>query len=149
MMTFYAAHPFWIWIGIAAALLVMELPTATGWLLWPSACAGLMALFKLTGVDLGWPGDVVLYAVATIAATLIGRRFLPRKLHTGPDINDRTSQLLGKTGLTVAAFEKGAGRVIVDGAEWEAEAEGEPLPVGARVEVVKVLGGARLSVRPV
>ena len=59
-----------------------------------------------------------------------------------PDINDRTGQLLGKTGLAVGAFQGGAGRVLVDGAEWEAELDdGEAPAPGGRVEVLRVLGG--------
>lgn len=148
--TLYFTHPFWMWMGLAAVLLALELPTATGWLLWPSACAGLMALFKLTGIVLGWPGDLALYAVVTIVATIISRRFMPKRAHHEPDINDRTSALLGKHGLAVGAFHKGAGRVLVDGAEWDAEVEGADQPgAGGKVEVVRVLGGSRLTVRTV
>ena len=65
--------------------------------------------------------------------------------HDLPDINDRTGDLLGKTGLAVSS-----GRVLVDGAEWDAEVEfGEPLQPGGQVEVIRVLGGAKLAVRPV
>jgi membrane protein implicated in regulation of membrane protease activity len=146
----YFTHPFWVWMGIAAVLLALELPTATGWLLWPSACAGLMALFKLTGVVLGWPGDVALYAVLTIVATVVSRRFMPKRAHDEPDINDRTLALLGKQGLAVGAFDKGSGRVLVDGAEWDADIEaGEAPSAGGKVEVVRVHGGSRLTVRTV
>ena len=145
----YFTHPFWVWLAIAAILLAAELPTGTGWLLWPSACAGLLALFSLTGLEIGWAGDVALYAVLTIATTLASRKFMPPRAQTGPDINDRSQELVGKTGQAVGAFVDGSGRVLVDGAEWEAELDnGEAPSPGARVRVVRVLGGARLAVRP-
>jgi inner membrane protein len=146
----YFSHPFWVWLAVAAILLAIELPTGSGWLLWPAASAALMALLTLVGVRLGWGGEVVLFAAVSLAATLVSRRFMPKRRHDLPDINDRTGDLLGKTGLAVSAFNGGAGRVLVDGAEWDAEVEfGEAPQPGSKVEVVRVLGGARLAVRPV
>jgi membrane protein implicated in regulation of membrane protease activity len=146
----YFSHPFWIWMAVAAIFLAVELPTGTGWLLWPSACAALMGVLMLTGVRLGFGGEIALYAALTAVATLVSRRFFPRKPHTTPDINDRTGALIGKTGQAVAAFHDGRGRVLVDGAEWDAEIEfGDAPAAGGTVEVVRVLGGAKLAVRPV
>ena len=141
----YMDHPFWIWLGLAAILLACELPTGTGWLLWPAASAAVMAALTFAGLRFGWAGEVALFAVLTIASTLLARRFMPKRRHDLPDINDRTGDLLGKTGLAVSPA-----RVLVDGAEWDAEVEfGEPLQPGGKVEVVRVLGGAKLAVRPV
>ena len=87
------------------------------------------------------------FAALTIVSTLAAKTLLPRKtLQAGPDINDRAGELVGKVGKAVGAFAGGQGRVMVDGAEWAAEAQG-PLPhAGDRVEVLEVFG-ARLSVR--
>jgi len=146
----YVAYPFWIWLGVAALFLVIELPTGTGWMLWPSACAAIMALLTLLGIHLGPGVELALYAGLTVVATLISRLVFPRRPITTPDINDRTGSLIGKTGQAVAAFDGGRGRVLVDGAEWDAEIEfGEPPRAGGSVEVVRVLGGAKLAVRPV
>lgn len=146
----YFHHPLWVWLGVAAILLAIELPTGTGWLLWPSACAAIVGLLTAFGLNWGWAREVALYAGLTIVATLVSRRFLPRPAPRGPDINDRAEALVGKTGQAVAHFTAGAGRVLVDGAEWEAELDqGKTLEAGDRVEVVRVLGGARVAVRPI
>lgn len=145
----YLTHPFWIWLAVAAIFLAMEVPTASGYLLWPAAAAGVVAL-----VSLVWPipqwFDLIAFAALTIVFTFLGRRFFPRKSrHEGPDINDRGERLKGRVGKTVSVFEAGQGRVFVDGAEWTAElAPGQTAPKpGARVEVVEVQGGSRLVVR--
>ena len=81
----------------------------------------------------------------------MARRFLPQNLRQpGPDINDRAGRLIGRTGEIVQPFQAGLGRAFVDGTEWAAEmADGaEPVAVGSRVEVVEVLGAARLKVKP-
>ena len=40
----YLTHPFWVWIGFAAALLAVEVATGSGWLLWPAAAAAVVSV---------------------------------------------------------------------------------------------------------
>src|SRR5579862_4462878 len=119
---FYASHPFWVWIAVAAALLAVEVITGSGWLLWPSASAGAVAILA-TFADLGLPQAVLAFAVLTIASTVLARRYLPRSLlhHPVGDINDNVGRLVGHQGRAVGAFHGRAGRVFIDGKEWAAE----------------------------
>lgn len=150
LQAFYETHPLWCWLSVAAVLLAMEIMTSTGWLLWPTVSAVVVAVIALATRALGLPGEVLAFALLTIATTFLGRRFLPRKgLQDGPDINDRAGDLIGQTGKVVAAFDGGHGRVMVDGAEWAAEADDAALQPGAEVKVVKLLGGARIAVKAV
>ncbi|HWA63812.1 MAG TPA: NfeD family protein [Caulobacteraceae bacterium] len=144
---FYASHPFWVWLALGAVFLVIELATGSGWLLWPAGSAVAVALATLTGL-LNPPLQLALFAVLTIVSTYVGRRWFIRPHATGPDINDQLGRLVGRHGEAAAAFERGEGRVFVDGKEWAAELDGDgALAGGARVEVTEVLGGARLKVR--
>lgn len=146
---FYATHPFWAWIAAAALLLAVEVATGSGYLLWPAAAAGVVAVVGLFA-PLGLPAEVALFAVLTIVSTFLARRYLPRRAgQSGPDVNDRAGRLIGRFGETVGPFVDGRGRAFVDGAEWIAEIDpaGAPLTPGARVEVIEVLGGGRLKVR--
>jgi membrane protein implicated in regulation of membrane protease activity len=144
---FYFAHPFWIWLGIGAVFLVIELSTGSGWLLWPAGSAAVVAVTTLF-MPLGPAPQSALFAICTVVTTYLGRRFVPRGPSAGPDINDQTDRLIGHRGETCGPFADGQGRVFVDGKEWSAELEGGgALPSGAKVEVAAVLGGARLQVR--
>jgi membrane protein implicated in regulation of membrane protease activity len=147
MSEVYGAQPFWIWAGFAAALLAVEVVTGSGWLLWAAASAAVTgAAAAVLGPPLLW--TLLLYAVLTIASTLLARRYLPRSLraHAG-DINDNVARLVGHRGSAVQPFERGAGRVLIDGKEWPAELDdGEVLDVGAEVQVTAV-EGTRLRVR--
>lgn len=146
----YLSYPFWVWLAIAAVFLASELVTGSGWLLAPSACAALMALMRLAGVDLGVGGDLTLYAGLTVIATLGSRSLMRRKTDTRPDINDRPTALVGKSGVVVADFHANLGRVLVDGAEWDAEIDPASAPqAGTQVEVVRAMGGSKLAVRRV
>jgi membrane protein implicated in regulation of membrane protease activity len=145
----FVYHPFWAWMASAAVLLAIEIGTGTGYLLWPAASAAVIGFATLVSPpDL--PIDALAFALLTIIITVIGRRFFPHPFRRdGPDINDRAGRLIGRTGEIVQPFEAGLGRAFVDGAEWAAEmADGAPVPVGTRVEVVEMLGAARLKVRP-
>jgi membrane protein implicated in regulation of membrane protease activity len=146
---FYETHPFWAWMAAAAVLLVAEVATGSGYLLWPAAAAGVVAVVGVFR-PLGLPAEVTLFAVLTILSTFLARKYLPRRAgQRGPDINDRAGRLVGRFGEAVGAFVDGQGRAFVDGAEWIAEIDpaSEPLAPGTRVEVVDVLGGGRLKVR--
>ena len=93
-------------------------------------------------------GQVALFAICTIVTTYLGRRYLRRTGPVGPDVNDTATRLIGHRGEAAATFVNGGGRVFVDGKEWSAELEGPgPIPAGAKIEVVAVVGGARLKVR--
>ena len=150
LIDLFATHAFWAWMAAAAALLAVEMLTGTGYLLWPAASAGVIAFVTLVSPT-DPPIDALAFALLTIVSTIIGRRFFPHPFrHDGPDINDRAGRLIGRTGEVVQAFEAGIGRAFVDGTEWAAEmADGaEPAAVGSRIEVVEVLGAARLKVKP-
>ena len=144
----YSAQPFWLWVALAAALLAVEVVTGSGWLLWASAAAAATAV--ATGLlDLSFATELLIFAILTIASTLLARRYLPRSVAArAGDINDNIARLVGHRGSAVASFAGGSGRVFIDGKEWAAELdEPGPLEAGASVEVVGV-EGARLKVRP-
>lgn len=144
----YASHPFWVWAAIGAVFLAVEVATGTGWLLWPAASAAVVALLTLAAPNLPLPVELAIFAALTIASSLTARRYLPRGLHTGADINDPHHRLVGRHGIATAAFVDGRGRADIDGKDWSAELDGGgALDRGARVEVVGVADGARLKVR--
>jgi hypothetical protein len=136
-----AAQPFWFWGGLAVALLAIEAATGTGWLLWPSASAGAVALLALV-LDPGWTGQAVFFAVLTLVTTFGARRYFPRGgAAASGDINDTSTRLVGQSARTVDAFQKGEGRIALDGKEWAAHLEGGgSLAAGAEVEVTGVRG---------
>lgn len=144
---FYLTHPLWIWGGLAAALLAVEVLTGSGWLLWVAASAGVTGLIvSLAGTD--FPTTVLIFAVLTLISTLAVRRYLPRPdAGLGQDINDYAARLVGDRGSAASTFVAGSGRVAIDGKEWAASLDdGGGLEAGAVVEVTGI-DGSRLRVR--
>jgi membrane protein implicated in regulation of membrane protease activity len=145
---FYFAHPFWSWLAVGAVFLIAEVTTGSGWLLWPAGSAAAVGVVSLAAPRLGGGWELVLFAAATVVSTIAGRRWMRGAHKEGPNINDAKARLIGHPGEASHTFEAGLGRVFVDGKEWSAElADADVLAAGAKVEVIAVLGGARLKVR--
>lgn len=147
----YAAHPFWAWLALAAAILAVEVALGSGWLLWPSASAAVVGVLTLA-LPMSATLALLIFAILTIASTLLARRYFPRAevAGAGGDINDNVGRLIGQDALAVQAFQAGHGRIAIDGKEWAAELDAgvESLAAGAAVQVVGVRAGTRLLVRP-
>ncbi|RRN65849.1 NfeD family protein [Caulobacter sp. 602-1] len=145
---FYALHPFWLWLAVAALCLAVEVSTGTGWLLWPAASAFVVGLIA-QALHPGVAPEIGLFAVLTIASTYLARRFLRPVLEPkSPDLNDPLQRLIGQRGQVLSTFEQGRGRVFVDGKDWPAETE-EPIPAISQEVVVIGLDGAVLKVRKI
>ena len=148
---FSFAHPLWLWLAAGALLLIGEVVTGTSWLLWPAVSAALVGLLSALGVTSSLGEQLAMFAVLSVASTFASQGLIRRRRRgdaDGADINDSAARLPGRTGEAVGAFTSGRGRVLVDGAEWRAELEGDDdLPAGAEIEIVERLDGARLKVR--
>ena len=147
LAVFYATYPFWTWLAFAAVLLVAEVATGSGWLLWPAGSAAAVAVISVTA-PLGPEIEVVLFALATLASTYLGRRYLRPPADQGRnDLNDPAARLIGQEAEVLSAFVHGHGRVFADGKEWAAVgAHGFAPEIGQTVRVAAV-DGARLRVR--
>lgn len=145
---FYAAHPFWVWLAVAAVFLAIEVATGTGWLLWPAASAFVVGLIAKV-VHLGLVVELGLFAGLTIASTLLAKRYLRPVLEAkSPDLNDPLQRLIGQRGQVLTTFEQGRGRVFVDGKDWAAETD-EPIPALSQEVVVVGVEGSVLKVRKI
>jgi len=143
----YSAQPFWIWLAVGVILLAIEAAFSTEWLLWPAVSAAVVAVVTALGLRLGLTGELVLFALLTLTATLLSRRLIQRvNPDDAPDINDRDTRLVGQRAKVVGAFVNGEGRVFVSGAEWPAEISGEA-PAAGETVIVDAVAGPILKVR--
>ncbi len=147
LIDLFSSHALLGWLAVGAVFLCVELVTGSGWLLWPAGSAAAVGLITLAS-RLDLTAQAAIFALLTIASTYLGRRFINRSGQSGHDPNDPHARLIGRGGQAATAFQDGLGRVFVDGKEWSAELDGaDPVAIGARIEVVALVGGARLKVR--
>ncbi len=145
LIDIYATYPLLVWLAVAALFLAAEVSTGSGWLLWPAGSAAVVAVLTFVLPD-NLLVELAVFAALTGVTALFGRRFLPKTMGGGPDINDNFARLVGRQGSAVSTFEQGQGRVFIDGKEWAAVAEGSAPDLGQKVEVVAA-EGAVLRVR--
>jgi membrane protein implicated in regulation of membrane protease activity len=148
LMGLYESHPFWVWAGLGALLLAVEVASGSGWLLWPAASAFAVGVVALLVPGLSLTAGLLMFAILTLTSTLLARRYLPASvMGRGGDINDNVARLVGHHGQASENFADGQGRVMVDGKEWAAElVDGGVLEAGARVTVTAI-DGVRLKVQ--
>jgi len=139
--------PGWWLIG-ALALTIAELIAPGFFLIFLAVGAGVTGavLLMLPG---GLPVmvEVVIFAAATAAALMVGRRWYRRSPVPTEDplLNDRSARLVGEIVEVTEAIVGGAGRVRVGDGAWTAR--GPDTPAGARVRVVAATSG-ELIVEP-
>jgi membrane protein implicated in regulation of membrane protease activity len=131
---------WWLWMVLAAILVVGEIFTAGFFLLWfgiGAAVAGILALIGL-GPAWQWGSFVVVSGVLFGVSRRFAERFSAKQ---PPGIG--ADRLIGKTGVVLEDIDNtsNTGRVRLDKEEWRAEsATGENIATGSRVEVVRLDG---------
>jgi membrane protein implicated in regulation of membrane protease activity len=131
---------WWIWLIIAAVFVIGEIFTAGFFLLWFGIGALLAALAALAGLGAAWQWGI--FVVVSLVLFLVSRRFAERFTKKQPP-GIGADRFVGKRGVVLEEInnDQNAGRIRVEKDEWRADSEtGEVIPVGTRIEVVKVEG---------
>jgi len=170
LLDLYVQNPFWIWLGVGAVFVALDIASGAGKLIWPGVAAAALAFINLAEVRLGFEIEAALFIVVSMLGVALASGIHLRRPQASPDetlkterrlapqpspetltqaSQDRTGRLIGRIGRTTGEFANGVGRVWIDGTEWGAEidAGGEALPAEAPVRVMGVTGGVRLQVR--
>ena len=131
----------YIWLGIAIALLVVELLTVGLTTIWFAAGALLAMTLSFCGAGLAW--QLAIFVVVSVVL-LIFTRPLVQKYINSKHVKTNVEAIVGMTGRVVEARNgiEGTGAVIVDGKTWSAKVENEMtvIPVDTIVTVQEVSG---------
>ena len=139
-------EPGWLWAIGGVVLLIAELIAPGFFLLFIGAAAIATGLFTLL-FDLGLAPQLVLFALYSALAVMLGKRFYaqPDTSHQQIGLNDPGKRMIGRSVLVVQAVDEHGGRVRVGDGEWSAR--GGPAAAGERVVVTGVEGNC-LMVEP-
>ncbi|MDF1542891.1 MAG: NfeD family protein [Anaerosomatales bacterium] len=138
---------FWVWVLLAAFLLIAEIFTAGFFMLPFGIGAAVAALMEFLGVSVGW--QWVAFVVVSALMLIVLRRYADRITHE-PPMRTGVDRLVGKSGVVIEELtpDSRVGMVRIEREEWRADAPGnEPVPVGTRVVVDRV-DGTHLVVHP-
>jgi membrane protein implicated in regulation of membrane protease activity len=139
----------WIWAIAGVLLLIAEIIAPGFFLVFVGAAAIATGLFTLL-FDLGTAPQLILFAVYSALAVLIGKRWYgePDAIDENLRLNDPSRRLVGKTVTVVEAVDDHGGRVRVGDGEWNAR--GGPAAAGERAKVIGIEGNCLIveAVRP-
>lgn len=139
-------EPGWLWAIGGVVLLIAEIIAPGFFLVFVGAAAIATGIFTLL-FDLGFVPQIILFALYTALAVMIGKRFYAQPESTDQmlQLNDPGRRLIGKSVVVVDPVDEHGGRVRVGDGEWSAR--GGPAAIGERVTVIAVDGNC-LTVKP-
>lgn len=136
----------WWWLLVAALLALVELVAPGIFSIWIAAAAALTGV-TLIMFDIPLAFQLALFALLSIAAVAVARRWYERHPidSSDPMLNDRTARLVGQIVTVTKTIEGGEGRVKVGDSVWTARG-----PDASEGERVRVTGadGQCLRVEP-
>ncbi len=143
-------HPSLIWFILGAFLIIIEIFAPGTFLLWFGIAALITAGFAfITPESLAL--QLILMAIASAAAVLIGRRFYSKLGDTSDSseepLNERTSRYIGHISFVEADIINGRGRIKIEDSSWLCECE-QDLVKGQKVEIIGA-NGTVLVVKPI
>ncbi|MBB4186033.1 NfeD family protein [Sinorhizobium terangae] len=132
----------WSWWVLGLVLLAAELVLPGVFLVWIGFAAlatGSLSLLLWDAAFWVWEIQVVVFALHSVFAVLIGRRFVSSSVGSDePLLNKRGESLVGRTAVLEQPIAEGRGRVRLDDTTWSVE--GPDLPIGTRVRIVASSG---------
>jgi membrane protein implicated in regulation of membrane protease activity len=130
---------FWHWWIAAALLMAAELLVPGVYLIWLGVAAAITGLAAFS-TGLGWHGQVMLFALLSVAAAALGRMVYVRSKGPTdhPTLNRRADQYIGRVFTLDQPIVNGAGRLRVADSTWKVT--GPDAPAGCRVRVTAADG---------
>ena len=137
----------YVWLGIAIALMVVEMMTVGLLTIWFAIGALVAMILAFSGAGLAW--QITAFLVVS-TAMLILTRPLVKKYINNKHVKTNVDAIVGMKGRVVEAINgiEGTGAVIVDGKTWSAKAENETIIIPENTFVtVQEVHGVKLLVK--
>ena len=121
LLDFLAGLGVWNWVFLGLALGALEMLVPGVHFVWfglsALAIGAVTMVAQSLGLPIGWPLQLVLFAVLSVAAVYGVRRYAPPDEKSDvPDLNARGAQLIGRTAVIENAIVGGRGRVRIGAA---------------------------------
>lgn len=134
MDTLFDLEPHYTWLAIGLVLAVGEMAIPGVFLIWMAGAALFVGLLSWV-VPISVPLQIILFALLSIVAVFLGRRYLrdnPIEA-ADPKMNMRGDRVVGEMVVVTQAIEGGSGRVRLGDSEWLAR--GADAVPGTRLRV--------------
>ena len=128
----------WVWFVAAGIFLLLELLSPGVFFIWLGVAAALTGIADNIQ-NLPWQGELALFAVLSVAAVVIGRRFYngpAMEPADNPFLNRRQLGYVGRSFTLKQPIVNGRGKLTIEDTVWEIE--GPELEAGTRIRVTAV-----------
>jgi len=135
---------WWHWIIGGIAFILLELVIPSFFVFWFGLGALLVGLALLVAPGFPFTGQILLWAIASVAMTVLWFRVF-RRIRNKTRIGTAEGDLIGEIGLLtadVAPFKRGKVRFqrpVLGAEEWPCTSDAE-IALGARVKLVSIEG---------
>ncbi len=131
---------FWwiLWLGVALALLILELLTTELVSIWFSIAALLMGIVTAIFPSLHWVWQMLIFALCATGLLILTRPFVKRFLKREDKQATNLDLIIGQTGQVEEDIDndRSQGAVKVKGIVWNARSQsGETIPKGTLVRI--------------
>jgi len=128
------------WLVLGLMLMLVELLFFSTYFLWMGVAALLVGALLWLIPDMSFSAQVILFAVLSVSAIVLGQRFLKRHpiKSDNPMLNVRGAQNIGRIATLHEPIINGVGKVHLDDTLWKVL--GPSLPVNTQVRIVAVEG---------
>ena len=137
------------WITLGGLLLVVELLSGSGFLLFFGISAWVVAILPWLVPMTDLNTQFVVFAILAVLTALCWKLIIQKRRFLNSDkpfLNKRANQLIGQQFTLHSAITQGTGRIKIGDSIWQVKCQSD-LPVGASITVVRI-EGAVLVVRP-
>ena len=139
---------YWDWLALASLLLIFEVFGFGGYLLWTGLAAAMVGALLYLFPDLPWRRQLLLVCSLSLLTAVFWwrRQRVAAKPSDQPGLNQRGSELQGRTFVLHEAIVGGRGKIKAGDSLWLVT--GPELPAGTQVKVIGQ-DGVLLKVEPV
>ncbi|WP_374287677.1 NfeD family protein [Pseudomonas fluvialis] len=141
MLEYLQNLTFWDWLAFGTLLLILEVFGTGGYLLWMGIAAAGVGLLGYLFPELPWAAQYILFALFSLCTAIVWwrrQRSSQARSSDQPGLNQRGSELLGRTFTLHEAIVAGHGKIKAGDSLWLVA--GNDLPAGATVRVVSQQG---------
>ena len=127
---------YWNWLAIGTLLLILEVFGAGGYLLWIGLAAASVGLLTFIFPGLPWAAQFILFGLLSVLTAVFWwkRQRSAAKPSDQPGLNQRGSELMGRSFVLHEAIHEGRGKIKAGDSLWLVS--GPNLPTGSQVRVV-------------
>jgi membrane protein implicated in regulation of membrane protease activity len=135
MIAYLHSLSYWDWLAFASLLLILEVFGAGGYLLWTGLAAAIVGVLLYLFPELPWAWQFLLFGCLSILTAVFWwqRQKAAAKPSDQPGLNQRGSELLGRTFVLHEAIVDGRGKIRAGDTLWLVT--GQDLPAGTQVRV--------------